>query len=441
MLREYDGKTFREIFKRRGFDDYPQALGVVREIIAKVRERGDQAVLELTERFDGARLESLRVSDAEFARAEALVDPQVRRSLEQAAENIRVFHSRQLQNSWADGHPDGVVLGQRVTALERAGAYVPGGGAAYPSSVLMTVIPARVAGVTEVVVATPPQATGEINPYILVAAKIAGADAVFKCGGAQAVAALAYGTESVPKVDKIVGPGNLYVTLAKREISGVAGIDMLAGPSEVLVVADESARADFVAADLLSQAEHDPLAAAYCVTTSKALADAVQDELARQCKELDRCAVAEQSLREQGAMVLVETLDEALEIVNFLAPEHLELQVEKPWEALELVKNAGAVFLGAYTPEPVGDYWAGPNHVLPTAGAARFSSVLSVDDFVKKTSVIYYPQEVFLRAAKAIEQIAGVEGLDAHARAVKVRREYLEHQNSTEEPQDSGDGN
>jgi histidinol dehydrogenase len=441
VLREYDGKTFRKTFKRRGFDDYPEALGVVREIIAGVRARGDQAVLELTERFDGARLESLRVSDEEFARAEALVDPQVRRSLEQAAENIRVFHSRQRQNSWADGHPDGVVLGQRVTAVERAGAYVPGGGAAYPSSVLMTVIPARVAGVTEVVVATPPQATGEVNPYILVAAKIAGADAVFKCGGAQAVAALAYGTESVPKVDKIVGPGNLYVTLAKREISGVAGIDMLAGPSEVLVVADEWARADFVAADLLSQAEHDPLAAAYCVTTSKALADAVQDELARQCKELDRCAVAEQSLREQGAMVLVETLDEAMEIVNFLAPEHLELQVEKPWEALELVKNAGAVFLGAYTPEPVGDYWAGPNHVLPTAGAARFSSVLSVDDFVKKTSVIYYPQEVFLRSAKAIEQIAGVEGLDAHARAVKVRREYLEQQNSTEEPQDSGDGN
>ena len=431
MLKEFDGKAFRQRFTRRSFDDFPEAQQTVREILAAVRTSGDRAVLDYTLRFDKAAPESLCVSEEEFAAAEAAVESDVRESLEQVAENIRAFHRRQLQNSWLEVADDGVALGQRVTALDKVGAYVPGGGAAYPSSVLMTVIPARVAGVTEVVLVTPPQADGTINPYILVAARIAGADAVFKCGGAQAVAALAYGTETVPQVDKIVGPGNLYVTLAKREVSGVVGIDMLAGPSEVLVVADETARADFVAADLLSQAEHDAMAAAYLVTTSRRLADEVQAELARQCQELVRCEVAGSSLREQGALVMVDSLDEAFTIVNTLAPEHLELQLADPWEVLGKVRNAGAVFIGPYTPEPVGDYWAGPNHVLPTAGAGRFSSVLSVDDFIKKTSVIYYPPEALLKAAKAIEGLARVEGLQAHGRAVQMRREYLEQKGST----------
>ncbi|EEG77688.1 histidinol dehydrogenase [Dethiobacter alkaliphilus] len=430
MLREFDGRTFRETFTRAGFDDYPEATQAVRDILAEVNQRGDEAVLEYTRKFDGVELETLLVSEEEFAAAEEAVDPEVRQSLVEAAENIRDFHRRQVQNSWLEHQADGVALGQRVTAVEKAGAYVPGGGAAYPSSVLMTVIPARVAGVEKVVLVTPPQAGGEINPYTLVAAKIAGADAVYKCGGAQAVAALAYGTETVPKVDKIVGPGNLYVTLAKREVSGMVGIDMLAGPSEVLVVADASARADFVAADLLSQAEHDVMAASYCVTTSARLALDLQKELKRQCAQLERCDVARESLQQQGALVIVDSLDEALEIVNELAPEHLELQLSEPWEALGKVKNAGAVFVGPYTPEPVGDYWAGPNHVLPTAGAGRFSSVLSVDDFVKKTSVIYYSPQALLKSAQKIEGLARVEGLTAHGQAVKIRREYLEEKGS-----------
>jgi histidinol dehydrogenase len=425
VLREFSGSTFARQFSRRGFDDFPAELVAVREILAAVKAEGDLAVLAYTRRFDGAELTGLRVSEEEFSAAEALVEPAVAESLSRAAENIRAFHEKQLQRSWLEVGADGVALGQRVSAVEKAGAYVPGGGAAYPSSVLMTVIPARVAGVGQVVVVTPPQADGRINPYILAAARIAGADAVYKCGGAQAVAALTYGTETIPRVDKIVGPGNIYVTLAKREVAGTVGIDMLAGPSEVLVVADETARADFVAADLLSQAEHDPLAAAYLVTPCKELAAAVQKELHKQCAALDRCEVARASLGNQGALILVDNLDEAMKIVNQLAPEHLELQLRDPWTALGRVKNAGAVFLGAYTPEPLGDYWAGPNHVLPTAGAGRFSSVLSVDDFIKKTSVICYTPEALLACAKDIEALARVEGLQAHGQAVKIRREYL----------------
>jgi histidinol dehydrogenase len=321
---------------------------------------------------------------------------------------------------------DGVTLGQLVRPLGRVGAYVPGGGAAYPSSVLMTVLPAKVAGVPEVVLATPPQANGEVNPYTLVAARIAGADAVYKCGGAQAVAALAYGTETIPRVDKVVGPGNIYVTLAKREVMGTVGIDMLAGPSEVLVLADDSANAVYVAADLLSQAEHDELAAAYCITDSKKLAAEVKSELSRQCAALARAETAARALRQQGALVLVESIDEGMAIVNELAPEHLELHLGDPWLWLEKVQNAGAVFIGDYTPEAVGDYWAGPNHVLPTAGAARFSSPLSVDDFIKKSSIIHYPAQALLAAAAAIESMARVEGLDAHGLSVKIRRDILE---------------
>jgi histidinol dehydrogenase len=401
-------------------------LASVREIIADVRKNGDRAVRAYTATFDKTALTALQVSEEEFAWAEAAVEPAVRESLSRAAENIASFHRKQLRHSWLEHDEDGVVLGQRVTPVDRAGVYVPGGGAAYPSTVLMTVIPARVAGVPDVVLVTPPQLDGSVNPYTLVAAKIAGADAVYKCGGAQAVAALAYGTETIPAVDKIVGPGNLFVTLAKREVSGAVGIDMLAGPSEVLVLADDSARADFVAADLLSQAEHDPLAAAYCVTTSKRLAEELLTELAKQCTALDRCDVAQKSLQNQGALVLVDSLEEGLEIVNLLAPEHLELQLAEPWAVLGKIRNAGAIFIGAYTPEPVGDYWAGPSHVLPTSGAGRFSSPLSVDDFIKKSSVICYPPEALLHSAAEIEALARIEGLTAHGRAVKIRREHLE---------------
>ncbi|MBS4029979.1 MAG: histidinol dehydrogenase [Clostridiales bacterium] len=429
MLRTFSGAAFRRQFTRRGFDDYPGILASVRDIIADVRKNGDRAVLAYTETFDKTTLTALQVSEEEFALAEAAVEPAVRESLARAAANIASFHKKQLRNSWLEHYEDGVVLGQRVTPVDRAGVYVPGGGAAYPSSVLMTVIPARVAGVRDVILVTPPRPDGSINPYTLVAANIAGADAVYKCGGAQAVAALAYGTETIPAADKIVGPGNLFVTLAKREVSGVVGIDMLAGPSEVLVLADDSARADFVAADLLSQAEHDPLAAAYCITTSQRLAEELVAELTKQCTALDRCDVAQKSLQNQGALVLVDSLDEGLEIVNILAPEHLELHLTEPWAVLEKIRNAGAIFVGAYTPEPVGDYWAGPSHVLPTSGAGRFSSPLSVDDFIKKSSVICYPPEALLHSAAEIESLARIEGLTAHGRAVKIRREHLEKQN------------
>ncbi|MCR3922248.1 MAG: histidinol dehydrogenase [Firmicutes bacterium] len=432
MLRTFDGATFLTTFKRRGFDDYPEALASVRQIVTAVRQTGDAAVLSYTELFDKAILKTLLVSEEEFAAAEALVELEIKVSLQGAADNIRAFHQRQQRESWVDYAADGTALGQRVTAIERVGAYIPGGGAAYPSTVLMTVIPARVAGVQEVILVTPPQADGTVNPYTLVAARLVGVDAVYKCGGAQAIAALAYGTDTIERVDKIVGPGNLYVTLAKREVAGMVGIDMLAGPSEVLVVADETARADFVAADLLSQAEHDPLAAAYCVTTSRRLAAELPVQLAEQCAALKRCDVAEQSLTKQGALVTVESLSEALQIVNLLAPEHLELQVADPWALLGGVRHAGAVFLGAYTPEPIGDYWAGPSHVLPTAGAGRFSSVLSVDDFCKRTSVLYYPPSALLECASAVEKLAAVEGLTAHGRAIKIRREYLEQEKDNE---------
>ena len=426
MLKQFNKTTFLRQFKRRSFDDYHEELEAVRQILASVRKEGDAAVLASTERFDGAKLTSLKVSPAEFAAAEKFVEPEMKAILQQAADNIASYHRRQMPQSWVEYGADGIVLGQRITAINRVGVYVPGGGAAYPSSVLMTAIPARIAGVREIVMVTPPQADGSVNPYTLAAAQIAGIKAVYKCGGAQAVGALAYGTESIPPVDKIVGPGNLYVTLAKREVAGVVGIDMLAGPSEILVVADETARTEFVAADLLSQAEHDPLAASFCVTTSARLAEELPAELSRQCELLERKEIIKQSLTTQGALVIVENLDEALEIVNLLAPEHLELLVSDPWSVLGKVRHAGAVFLGAYTPEPIGDYWAGPNHVLPTNGSGRFTSVLTVDDFLKKTSLLSYSPQALLECAQAVEKLAAVEGLTAHGNAVAKRRELLE---------------
>jgi histidinol dehydrogenase len=430
VLKVQDAGSFRKSFSRRTFADYPLELSRVREIIGSVRLKGDGAVCKFTAEFDGTAPDRLRVSEEEFDSAERLVAGEFRTLLSEAAHNIAAFHRRGLLKSWQERGSEGVILGERVTALDRVGAYVPGGGAAYPSSVLMTVIPAKVAGVREVVVTTPPGAGGQINPYTLMAARLAGADAVYKCGGAQAIAALAYGTETIPAVDKIVGPGNLYVTLAKREVAGIVGIDMLAGPSEVLVLADDTARADFVAADLLAQAEHDVLSAAYCVTVSRRLADELPVELEKQCARLARGSVAGQALAGQGALVLAQDLAEALDVVNMLAPEHLELHLADPWQALEKVRHAGAVFVGAYTPESLGDYWAGPNHVLPTAGSARFYSPLSAADFQKRSSIIHYPAACLPGAALAVETLAAAEGLTAHGLAVKIRREHLEKQDS-----------
>ncbi len=422
MLKVYDGEAFLREFWRRGFDGYPEETAKVREIIAEVRRSGDQAVLKFTRHFDGADLGTLEVSAAEMAAAESAVSPALREAITRAADNIAAFHRRQLRGSLMCREDSGVVLGQLVRPLDRVGAYVPGGGASYPSSVLMTVIPAGVAGVKEVVVATPPRPDGGVDPYVLFAAKKAGAVRIFRCGGAQAVAALAYGTETIPRVDKIVGPGNLYVTLAKKEVAGTVGIDMLAGPSEVLVLADDSARADFIAADLLAQAEHDALAAAWCVTTSRRLIQELPAEVERQCAALKRSRTAGAALRSQGALVLAADLEAAVQIVNKIAPEHLELHLADPWPWLDRIQNAGAVFVGGYTPEPVGDYWAGPSHVLPTGGAARFSSPLNVDDFVKKISVIHYTETALAAAADHIEALAAVEGLEAHGRAVSIRR-------------------
>jgi len=422
MLKTYDGDTFLQKYRWRGFNDYPEELSSVREIISEVRRLGDEAVLKFTRRFDGADIKSLEVSEAELAAAESAVSGKLRRALARAAENIRTFHHRQLRECDLCRQDSGVVLGQLHRPLGRVGTYIPGGGASYPSSVLMTVIPAKVAGVKEVILVTPPRPDGSVDPHVLVAAKLTGTSRVFKCGGAQAVAALAYGSRSIPRVDKIVGPGNLYVTLAKKEVAGVVGIDMLAGPSEVLVLADDSAKAHFVAADLLAQAEHDALAAAWCVTTSARLARELPVELDRQCATLKRSKTAGEALHNRGALVLTAGLAEAIVIVNAMAPEHLELHLADPWPVLEKIQNAGAVFVGEYTPEPVGDYWAGPSHVLPTGGAARFSSPLCVDDFIKKISVIHYPSTELSEITGDIEALAAVEGLEAHGRAVKIRR-------------------
>lgn len=428
MLKVYDGKNFFETYRRPAFAELYGEQALVRDIIEDVRARGDEALLELTLRFDGARLVTSVVTDREFEDAFSKADPQVVEALREAAKNIAAFHRENLPSSWLQTRENGVVLGQVVRPLNRVGAYIPGGGASYPSTVLMTVIPAKAAGVKEVALVTPPAATGEIDPHVLVAAAIAGTREVYKCGGAQAVAALAYGTESIRKVDKVVGPGNIFVTLAKKEVSGVVGIDTLAGPSEILVLADDSAKAAFVAADLLSQAEHDFLAAALLVTDSARLAGEVLERLNEQCKALPRHSVAQKALASQGALVLADSLEEGIVIANSIAPEHLELHVADPWPVLEKINHAGAVFIGEYTPEPVGDYWAGPSHVLPTSGTARFSSPLTVDDFLKKSSVIHYPKEALLSVAQAIETLAGAEGLDAHRRAISIRREGEENE-------------
>ena len=410
--------------KRSSFclDDFAAERESVLEILAAVRERGDEALKELTKRYEGAVLEGLQVSEAEIDAAAAAVEPDLAEALREAGRNIESYHRRQLLSSWWESGP-GSLVGQRIRPLGPVGAYIPGGTAAYPSSVLMTVVPAKVAGVKEIYLCTPPAADGTVHPLTLLAAREAGAGAVFKIGGAQAVAALAYGTESVPAVAKIVGPGNIYVTLAKRELYGRVGIDLLAGPSEIVVVADAGANPAYIAADLLSQAEHDILARPVLITDSAELARRVEQELKEQLSRLPRREIARRSLKEQGALLRLNNLTEAWRAVNELAPEHLELQVADPWRHLDAIENAGAVFIGPHTPEPVGDYWAGSNHVLPTGGTARYASPLGVADFIKRTSFVYYSAAALAGAAPQIEKLARAEGLEAHARAVAIRKE------------------
>ena len=396
---------------------------IVAGIIANVRENGDAALLAYTEKFDKARLTALAVTKEEREEALAAVEPQFLEILKKAAANIRRFHERQVRNSFILNEENGVVVGQKIIPIDRAGLYVPGGTAAYPSTVLMDAIPAKIAGCREVVMVTPPQANGKVNPVILAAAEVAGIDRIFKVGGAQAIAALAYGTESVPRVDKIVGPGNAFVAEAKKQVFGTVSIDMIAGPSEILVVADRTANPAFVAADLLSQAEHDKLASAVLITNSEALAFAVTLELEKQIPLLPRAEIARASIDKNGKIIVVDSLSVAIDVANELAPEHLELAVDNPFDYLDGIRHAGSIFMGKYCPEALGDYFAGPNHTLPTSGTARFSNPLSVDDFIKKTQYTYYTKEAFSRVARDVAFFAEREGLGAHARSATIRLE------------------
>ena len=409
-----------EVRKRQGETD-KKISDIVSDIIDDVRENGDKAVNAYTEKFDGKLPEYYEVPLDVIHDAVDEADEDFVNALLDAMENIAAFHHRQKEQGFIDPHENGVILGQRVRGLERVGLYVPGGTAAYPSSVLMNAIPAKIAGVKEIIMVTPPMKDGRPNPDILVAASICGVDRVFLTGGAQAIAALAYGTESIPKVDKIVGPGNIYVATAKKLLYGVVDIDMIAGPSEILVLADETANPKFVAADLMSQAEHDIMASSILVTTSEKLVDETIKELERQVKELSRRDIIEKSLSTYGAAIVCDCVDCAIELANELAPEHLEVLLQNPMEYLGRLDNAGSIFLGQYAPEPLGDYYAGPNHVLPTSGTARFFSPLSVNSFTKRTSYIYYTEQALLDAKTDIVTIAEKEGLTAHANAIKVR--------------------
>lgn len=410
----------------RGLGFTPEDHSAVQAYIDDVKKRGDTALVEYTNRFDSSKVtpETLKVTPQEVDEAKTMVDQDFLKALDRAVDQLETFHARQRQNSWIDTPRDGVMVGQMVIPVDRAGIYAPGakgGKTPLVSSVLMGGIPARVAGVGSCYLMTPPMENGKINPYMLVAADRVGIKGVFKAGSAWAIAALAFGTQSVPKVDVIVGPGNIYVTLAKKIVSGVVGIDMIAGPSEILIIADGNANPDHLAADLLSQAEHDPMASAILVTDSREVADKTRTCLETQIKSLTRQDIARRSIDDFGAIINVPDIDTAIELANRLAPEHLELIVDNPFEWMGKIKNAGAVFLGPYTPEPMGDYIAGPNHVLPTAGTARFSSALSVDNFTKKTSLINYSKEAFDREARDVMVLAEIEGLDAHANSVRIR--------------------
>lgn len=407
----------------RSIGSYPEYEKSVNEILATVEREGDKALFDYAERFDQVKLDSLIVSKQEIDEAFSKVSVSYIDILRNAATNISEYHEKQKRQGFELQRTGGVVLGQKITPIEKAGLYVPGGTASYPSTVLMNAIPAKIAGVKEVVMTTPPGKDGKIRAEVLVAASLCGVDKIIKAGGAQAIGALAFGTESVPKVDKIVGPGNIFVALAKKAVFGRVSIDMIAGPSEILVLADESANPAYVAADLLSQAEHDKLATAVLVTDSKTLAVAVQAELENQLEQLERSEIARTSVENNGKIILVDSIEQAIEVSNLIAPEHLELAVNNPMELLPKIENAGSVFMGHYTPEPMGDYYAGPNHTLPTGGSARFSSPLSVDDFIKKTQYLYYTPTELEKAYRDVAQFARSEGLTAHARAVEVRFE------------------
>lgn len=423
-IAKADGVSERELInqlKARSGEIDRKVTPAVTDILNNVKQNGDDAVREYTLKFDGHMPSKFEISREEIDSSPDKCDRDFILALYKAADNIRDFHARQKQQSWLEPKQNGVILGQRIRGLKRVGVYVPGGTAAYPSSVLMNVIPAKIAGVKEIIMVTPPQKDGTANPDILAAAKIAGVDRVFLMGGAQAVAALAYGTQSVPKVDKIVGPGNIFVATAKKLLYGTVDIDMIAGPSEILIVADKSANPKFLAADLMSQAEHDKMASAILLTTSEETANETAKELSRQMQTLKRRDIIEQSLNDFGAIIVCKDISEAVDFANELAPEHLELAVENPMEYIGRVDNAGSVFLGHYSPEPLGDYFAGPNHVLPTSGTARFFSPLSVDSFIKKSSFIYYTEPALSEAKDDIIKLAETEGLTAHANSIKVR--------------------
>lgn len=418
--------NFNEVNKDEIFSRFTETVDVsatVADILADVKENGDKAVLAYCEKFDKAKLESLEVTSEEIDEAVALVEPRFLEILKTAAENIRNFHKNQVRTSFVINDNNGIVSGQKITPIEKVGLYVPGGTAAYPSTVLMDSIPAKIAGVKEMCIVTPPNKEGKVNPVILAAAKIAGVDRIFKVGGAQAVGALAYGTESIPKVDKIVGPGNAFVAEAKRQVFGMVSIDMIAGPSEILVIADEKSNPTHVAADLLSQAEHDKNASAVLVTDSMDLAKAVRDSLEKQIPMLSRSEIARASIDNNGKIIVADNIDEVIEVSNEIAPEHLELCLDNPFDYLDKIKNAGSIFMGRYCPEALGDYYAGPNHTLPTSGTARFSSPLSVDDFVKKSQFTYYTKEALFNVAEDVAFFAEKEGLTAHAKSAVIRLE------------------
>ncbi len=424
-LTESTRKNVLNDLLKRSPNNYTEYEDKVAGILANVKEKGDEALFAYTLEYDKFRLtpENIRVTEEEIREAYARMDPELVEVMKRSAANIRAFHEKQLRNSWFDTREDGSILGMRITPIGRVGVYVPGGKAAYPSSVLMNVIPARVAGVPDILMTTPPDADGKVNPGTLVAADIAGVNAIYKAGGAQAIAAMAYGTRSIPKVDKITGPGNIYVALAKKAVYGYVSIDSIAGPSEILVLADETANPRYVAADLLSQAEHDELASAILITTSRELAQQVSRQVDDFVARLSRREIMEKSLENYGYILLAESMDDAIEAANDIASEHLEILTGNPFETMTRIKNAGAVFLGEYSSEPLGDYYAGPNHILPTNGTARFFSPVNVDDFVKKTSIISYSREALQAVHQDIEKFAESEGLTAHANSIKVRFE------------------
>lgn len=424
-LDENTKKNLLEDLLKRSPNSYGEYEARVQEILDTVREKQDEAVFDYTKKFDGADIHpgNILVTEEEVREAYAQMDENLLRIVRRALANIEAYHQKQMQYSWFDSKPDGTMLGQKVTALRRVGVYVPGGKAVYPSSVLMNVMPAKVAGVEEIIMVTPPGKDGKVNPTTLVAAKEAGVTAVYKVGGAQAVAALAYGTESIPKVDKIVGPGNIYVALAKKAVYGHVSIDSIAGPSEILVLADETANPRYVAADLLSQAEHDELASAILVTTSRELAEQVSRETDRFIQELSRGEIIQKSLDNYGHILVADTMEDAIDAANEIASEHLEIMTAEPYQVMTKIRNAGAIFIGEYSSEPLGDYFAGPNHILPTNGTAKFFSPLSVDDFLKKSSIIAYSREALEQVHEDIEQFAEAEQLTAHANSVRVRFE------------------